>query len=85
VKYLCLVYGDAGGATTLRPASTATTVRVRNGRTEVADGPFADSGEALRGYFVLECADMDEALARVTRSVEAGAVEVRPQYVEESA
>lgn len=85
MKFLCLVYGEASDATRLRTASTATTVRVRNGRTEVVDGPFAESGEDLRGYLVLDCADLDEALALARGSIESGAVEVRPQYVEEAA
>ncbi len=83
MKFLCLVYGPPGGeAVRLRPASAATTVRVRDGRTEIADGPFAEPGEELRGYYVLDCAGMDEALERAGRELTAGAVEVRPQYVE---
>ena len=85
MKFLCLVYGEAAGATRLRPASTATTVRVRNGQTEVVDGPFAEPGEELRGYFLLDCAGLDEALALARAGFESGAVEVRPQYVEEQA
>lgn len=92
MRFLCLVYGwdreaaraaggVAGGAE-LRPASTATTVRVRGGRTEISDGPFADAAEQLDGYVVLECADLDEALGLARRIPAAAAVEVRPQYVE---
>jgi hypothetical protein len=64
----------------LRPVDVATTVRVRDGRTEVVDGPFAVTKEFLGGYYVLECADLDEALAQAARMPLAryGSVEVRP-------
>ena len=64
----------------LRPVDVATTVRVRDGRTEVVDGPFAVTKEFLGGYYVLECADLDEALAQAARMplVRYGSVEVRP-------
>jgi hypothetical protein len=77
VKYLCLVYGGAGQ---LRPASTATTVRVRDGQTLVTDGPFAETPDELSGFEVLDCEDADEALARA-RGLKAAAVEIRPQYL----
>ncbi len=58
----------------------ATTVRVRDGETLVTDGPFAESKEALGGYFLLECGSFDEALDWAARipGAEHGAVEVRP-------
>ena len=64
----------------LHPVDVATTVRVRDGRTEVVDGPFAVTKEFLGGYYVLECADLDEALAQAARMPLAryGSVEVRP-------
>jgi hypothetical protein len=64
----------------LQPITTATTVRVRDGETIVTDGPFAETREQLGGFLVLECADMDEAVAWAARipSAERGAVEVRP-------
>jgi hypothetical protein len=74
VKYLCLVYGGAGQ---LRPASTATTVRVRDGQTLVTDGPFADTADELSGFEVLDCGDLDEAIARAGE-IPAAAVEIRP-------
>jgi hypothetical protein len=64
----------------LYPVDVATTVRVRDGRTEVVDGPFAVTKEFLGGYYVLECDDLDEALAQAARMPLAryGSVEVRP-------
>ena len=64
----------------LHPAARATTVRVRDGDTELTDGPFAVTKEILGGYYVLECADLDEALKHAARMPLAryGSVEVRP-------
>ena len=64
----------------LRSVDVATTVRVRDGTTEVVDGPFAVTKEFLGGYYILECADLDEALAQAARMPLAsyGSVEVRP-------
>jgi hypothetical protein len=64
----------------LHPADTATTVRVRDGDAEIVDGPFAVTKEYLGGYYVLECADLDEALRQAARVPLAryGSVEVRP-------
>jgi hypothetical protein len=69
----------------LAPTSAATTVRVRGDETLVTDGPFAETKEALGGYFVLECETLDEAVALAAKipGAETGAVEVRPVYVEE--
>jgi len=68
------------GADRLHPVGSATTVRVRNGETEVLDGPFAVTKEYLGGYYLLECADLDEALKQAGRVPLAryGSVEVRP-------
>lgn len=68
-------------AAELQPASTATTVRVRDGRTIVTDGPFAETREQLGGFFLLECDSPQEALGWAAKipSAERGAVEVRPQ------
>jgi hypothetical protein len=77
VKYLCLVYGGTGR---LRPASTATTVRVRNGHTLVTDGPFAETPDELTGFEVVDCRDLDEALARAAE-LRGRAIEVRQEYV----
>jgi hypothetical protein len=64
----------------LHPVDAATTVRVRNDETEILDGPFAVTKEFLVGYFLLECADLDEALKQAARVPLAryGSVEVRP-------
>ena len=69
----------------LKPTSTATTVRVVDGRTVVTDGPFAELREQIAGYFVLDCDSFDEALGLAARIPGAahGAVEVRPSYVDE--
>jgi hypothetical protein len=80
VKYLCLVYGAAAGdAERLRPASTATTVRVRDGQTLVTDGPFAETPEELTGFRVVESDALDDVLA-AARGLGGAAVEVRPEY-----
>ena len=64
----------------LKPTSTATTVRVANGKTQVLDGPYADSKEQLGGFHIIEVADLDAAIAWAARSPTAlhGVVEVRP-------
>lgn len=64
----------------LHPVTSATTVRVRGGETELTDGPFAITKEILAGYYVLRCADLDEALHHAARMPTArhGSVEIRP-------
>jgi hypothetical protein len=74
---------DAGlllGGDALHSVDAATTVRVRNDETEILDGPFAVTKEYLAGYYLLECADLDEALKQAARVPLAryGSVEVRP-------
>jgi hypothetical protein len=68
------------GANRLHPTDTATTVRVRDGETEVTDGPFAVTKEVLGGYYMLDCANLDEALkvAAQLPLAKFGSVEVRP-------
>jgi hypothetical protein len=70
------------GAGVLYPTASATTVRVRakGGEVLTTDGPYAETKEALTGYYVLECADLDEAVALAATIPAAwnGAVEVRP-------
>jgi hypothetical protein len=69
------------GGNQLQPATTATTVRVEDGRTLTTDGPFAETKEALGGYYLLEADDIDAALevaARIPAARMGGAVEVRP-------
>ncbi len=67
--------GDA-----LHPADSATTVRVRDGETQVTDGPFAETKETLGGYYVIEVPDLDTALKYAARmpNIAYGSVEVRP-------
>ncbi len=64
----------------LQPTSSATTVREKNGKAVTVDGPFAETKEQLGGYYLVECKDLDEALAIAKRipSVHSGSVEVRP-------
>lgn len=73
-----LVAGDA-----LEPVVTATTVRVRNGETLISDGPFAETKEALGGYYLLDVPDLDAALQWAAKipNVGYGSVEVRPVAV----
>jgi hypothetical protein len=69
------------GGNQLQPPATATTVRVEDGRTLTTDGPFAETKEALGGYYLLEADDIDGALEVATRIPAArmgGSVEVRP-------
>jgi len=68
------------GVQSLRSAESATSVRVRDGETEITDGPFAVTKEVLAGYYVLDCADLDDALKQAARLPMArwGTVEVRP-------
>jgi len=64
----------------LQPVSTATTVRVRNGRVSVTDGPFAETKEVLAGFYLVEARDLNEAiqLAAKIPPASVGCVEVRP-------
>ena len=64
----------------LQPVGSATTVRVRDGEADLTDGPYAVTKELLAGYYLLECADLDEALRQAARVPLAryGSVEVRP-------
>ncbi len=84
------IYGEYGavaqspgisGGEQLAPADTATTVRVADGSTLTTDGPFAETKEALGGFFLLEADNLDDAIAMAARIPAArmgGAVEVRP-------
>jgi hypothetical protein len=64
----------------LQPVQTAATVRVRNGKVSVTDGPFAETREQLAGFYMIDAADLDEALGIAARipPAEVGCVEVRP-------
>jgi hypothetical protein len=68
------------GVQRLYSSESATSVRVREGRTEITDGPFAVTKEVLAGYYVLECADLDEALKQAASLPMApwATIEVRP-------
>jgi len=72
--------GKYKGGHQLQPIATATTVRVRDGKSAVTDGPFAETKEQLGGYFLVEAKDRDEALSIAARipSVHRGSIEVRP-------
>ena len=83
----CFVHADelrAGGclldSQQLEPARTARTLRTRNGRTSVVDGPFAETKEILGGFNVIEAKDMDEAVRIAAQFpwAETGCVEIRP-------
>jgi hypothetical protein len=67
-------------AEALRPVDTATTVRVRNGRMSVTDGPFAETKEQLAGFYLVEARDLNEAIQIASRipPARAGSIEVRP-------
>lgn len=67
-------------ASPLQPISTATSVRVRNGKPIVTDGPFAETREILGGYYIIDVKDMNEAIEIAARhpGVNVGTVEIRP-------
>ena len=72
--------GQYLGGAQLRPTSTATSVRVRQGKPLVTDGPFAETTEQLGGYFLITAPSLDDAVAIAARipSARMGTVEVRP-------
>jgi hypothetical protein len=67
----------------LRPTTTATTVRVRDGKTMTTDGPFAETREQLGGYYLIEAKDLNAAIEIAARipSARIGSIEVRPIWV----
>jgi hypothetical protein len=67
----------------LQPVQTATTVRVRNGKTSTTDGPFAETKEQLGGFYMIEAKDLNDAIQVAQRipSAKLGSVEVRPVQV----
>jgi hypothetical protein len=82
-----VAYGEAlkkagvlKGSNRLQPSTTATTVRLSNGKPQVLDGPFADSKEQVGGYYLIDAADLDAALSWAARCPGAGhgVIEVRP-------
>ena len=75
--------GVLKGKGRLQPSSTATSVRTSEGKTHILDGPFADSKEQLAGFYLIDVADLDMALAWAARCPGAlyGIIEVRPLWV----
>ena len=82
-----MAYGEAlrnagviKGSNRLRPTSDATTVRVADGKSQVLDGPYAETKEQLAGYFLIDAPDLDAAISWASRCPAAshGVVEVRP-------
>ena len=68
------------GGEPLMPVSSATTVRIQNGKKLITDGPFAETKEQLGGYYVIDCKDIEEALeiAALCPGAKHGCIEVRP-------
>ncbi|MCH9687245.1 MAG: YciI family protein [Deltaproteobacteria bacterium] len=71
------------GGEALTPVHTATTVRLRDGKVLTTDGPFAETKEQLGGYYLLDCKDLDDALAWAAKipTAKQGSIEVRPIMV----
>ena len=83
----CIACGDALrkdgkflGGEALQPAAIATTVRVRNGKVGVLDGPFAETKEQLAGFYLIDAGDLDEAIriAATIPPARIGTIEIRP-------
>lgn len=83
----CLAYdtsiresGHCISSEALESVTTATTVRVRHGKTTITDGPFAETKEVLAGFYLIEAKDLDEAVKLAARipPAEVGSIEVRP-------
>ena len=76
--------GVIRGGAPLQPQSVATTVKVRDGKTMTTDGPFLETKEALAGFYLLDCKDLDEAieLAAKVPAAQVGSIEVRPVWQE---
>ena len=70
------------GTNRLRPTSTATRVKVRNGDLVIVDGPFAETNEQIAGFYVVECTDLDDAIgvASLIPAAAFGTIEVRPNW-----
>ncbi len=68
------------GSARLLPTSSATTVRVRDGKTLTTDGPFAETKEQFGGYYLLDCKDLDQAIEMAAQipTARSGSIEVRP-------
>src|SRR4051812_26085302 len=72
--------GHCVASEALQPVATATTVRVRNGKVSVTDGPFAETKECLAGFYMIEARDLNEAIQIASKipPAQVGSVEVRP-------
>ncbi len=72
--------GHYKGGNALQPTNTATTVRVRDGKRQTTDGPFAETREQLGGYYLVDAKDLDEAIEIAARipGARTGGIEVRP-------
>lgn len=72
--------GAMVGGEALMPTNTATTVRVRNGKTLTTDGPFAETKEQINGYYLVNCKDLDQAIAAAAMipTATSGSIEIRP-------
>jgi hypothetical protein len=72
--------GAMRGGDALHPTSTATTVRVRDGKTLTTDGPFAETKEQLGGFYLVDCKNLDEAIQWAAKipGAATGSIEVRP-------
>jgi hypothetical protein len=72
--------GHYAGGSQLQPSTSATSVRMRDGKRLITDGPYAETREQLGGYYLIEAADLDEAIGIATRvpSARLGTIEVRP-------
>jgi hypothetical protein len=72
--------GKILGGEALKDISTATTVRIREGKVQITDGPFAETKEQLGGFYLLNCENLDEAIKMVQDipDIQLGSVELRP-------
>jgi hypothetical protein len=70
------------GSNRLRPTSSATTIRIRNGQMTTTDGPFAETKEQLGGYYLIEATDLNAAIQTASRipGARVGSIEVRPVW-----
>ncbi|MCI0702260.1 MAG: YciI family protein [Planctomycetia bacterium] len=79
--------GVLGGGASLQPVATATTVKVRGGKTATTDGPFAETKEQLGGYYIINVPNLDEAIKWAAKcpGAQYGCIEVRPLGVSTNA
>ena len=75
--------GHRLGGEALQPVSSATTIRIRNGKMSTTDGPFAETKEQLGGFYLIEARDLNDAIQVASRipSAKTGSIEVRPILV----